>query len=144
MRRSKQILDHDRPQSRIGKIDDEGASALDVSSGNSFADIRYMVGVVTNSMAETTGFQGDHPVWADRSFSRPSVEYQEHGVYGDRCVRLPADSAHVLGEGISVSVDFSIFGACLSDDPRNLVITRSGGCAVWDVSTMLEPRPRHA
>ena len=42
-------------------IHQEGASVLHASSGNNFADIRYMGGQVTSAMSETTGFQWDNP-----------------------------------------------------------------------------------
>jgi len=42
-------------------IHQEGASTLDASSGNNFADIRYLGGQVTPHMTETTGFQWDNP-----------------------------------------------------------------------------------
>jgi hypothetical protein len=41
-------------------IHQEGASIEHASSGNNFADIRYMAGQVTDSVTETTGFQWDN------------------------------------------------------------------------------------
>ncbi len=42
-------------------IHQEGASIADATSGNNFADIRYLGGQVTSHMTETTGFQWDNP-----------------------------------------------------------------------------------
>ena len=42
-------------------VHQEGASLAHASSGNNFADIRYMGGTITEYMSETTGFQWDNP-----------------------------------------------------------------------------------
>ncbi len=43
-------------------VHQEGASVRNASSGNNFADIRYLGGQLTDHMSETTGFQWDNPV----------------------------------------------------------------------------------
>ena len=46
-------------------VHQEGASLAHTSSGNNFADIRYLGGQVTSHMSDTTGFQWDNPAHYD-------------------------------------------------------------------------------